>query len=185
MGIIMKTAICALICLSAVGYAAEDEKVNEGQDFEHEFMQGMENGFFLRDQENAHKEYECADLRQNEKMKATMGQIISGLTLILSFVGNELITKMLGIIEFALNQMTTLGATVSDYPGSSYCSGLLFGIHGSRLLVGMAKKFLGMIDAMEKYGKRENAKMRGIPEELVAEKANYEADRMKKDEEFM
>ena len=39
----MKSAVCALIFLSAVGFAAEEEKVEdpkttEGQDFENEFM---------------------------------------------------------------------------------------------------------------------------------------------------
>merc|ERR1711971_556123 len=120
-------------------------------------MQGLENGFFLRDQENAHRQYECPDLRQNEQIKQTMGNIISGLTMLLSFVGNEIISSFLQVIEFALQNMVTLGALANDYTGSSYCSGLLFGVHGTRLLVGIAKKFLGMIDAMESFSKKQHS----------------------------
>ena len=55
----MKVLLLLVSCLLLSSIQAD--QVMEGEDFKGEFFQGMETGFFLRDQPEGHREYECPD----------------------------------------------------------------------------------------------------------------------------
>ena len=62
----MFKTLCAFAFFAVFAKAQESTETNSGTDFESDFFQGMENGFFLRDDLTAYKEYECPDLIVNE-----------------------------------------------------------------------------------------------------------------------
>ena len=45
-----------------------------------------------------------------------------------------------------VNSIISLVATTDGYSGSEFCSGLLFGIHGSNMLLNIAKTFTQKIE---------------------------------------
>ena len=109
----------------------------------------MENGFFLRDNLEAHKEYECPDIVVPENMIKTLENIFSPVKMVLGLVNNEAYSKMWNIIETMMQSIIKLTATVHNYQGSEYCSGLLFGMHGSAMLVNIGKNILDMLDTID------------------------------------
>ena len=141
-------AISALLFLSIVIMAAETTD-KKGEDFNSDFFQGMENGFFLRDNLEAHKEYECPDLVVPENMIKTLENVFSPVKMVLGMVQNEAYSKMWNIVETMIQSIIKLTATVHNYPGSEYCSGLLFGMHGSAMLVSIGKNILDMLDTID------------------------------------
>ena len=53
----LQNLVLLIGCLMMVSVTAEQD----GVDYHGDFFQGMESGFFLRDTENGHREYECPD----------------------------------------------------------------------------------------------------------------------------
>ena len=45
-----------------------------------------------------------------------------------------------------VKSIINLVATTNDYSGSEFCSGLLFGIHGSNMLLHIAKSFVMKVE---------------------------------------
>ena len=141
----MIKTVCA-IALFAVFTKAEE---NEGTEFESDFFQGMENGFFLRDDLNAYKEYECPDLVLNESIYGQVNQVFAPIKMLLGLVNNDAYSQMWGIVELFISSIMKLSASVSGYQGSSYCSGLMFGMHGSHMLIEVGRGLLEFIDTIE------------------------------------
>ena len=59
----MKVLLSTIVILAGVF-------AQQGVDFENDFFQGMENGFFLREDLQAYKEYECPGLEHNDAQQA-------------------------------------------------------------------------------------------------------------------
>ena len=70
--------------------------------------------------------------------------------MILGMANNDLINKFWELVEVLVPTMVDLTATQNGYPGSEYCSGLMFGMHGSSLLIRLAKAVLNVVDAASK-----------------------------------
>ena len=70
--------------------------------------------------------------------------------MILGMANNDVINSFWNVIEVIVPSMVDLSATQNGYGGSEYCSGLLFGMHGSSLLIRMAKAVLNVVDAIGK-----------------------------------
>ena len=157
-------AISALLFLAVVTFAAETE-VKKGEDFNSDFFQGMENGFFLRDNLEAHKEYECPDIVVPENMIKTLENVFSPVKMVLGLVNNEAYSKMWNIIETMIQSIIKLTATVHNYQGSEYCSGLLFGMHGSAMLVSIGKNILDMLDTIDSMKNKEAIKQPVVSKE--------------------
>ena len=60
-------ALCFVLC--GFAYAEEEQ---QGEDFNGEFFQGMETGFFLRDNPQGYKDYECPDLPIDRSIQETL-----------------------------------------------------------------------------------------------------------------
>ena len=111
----MKTVLIALL-LAVVFVAAEDEKTDDvTKEYQSEFMQGMENGFFLRDQVDAHKEYECPDAAVKEQFATTINSVLGPVKMILSLAGNEVITAFWEVIEHLMTYIIKLSGSVQGY----------------------------------------------------------------------
>ena len=69
--------------------------------------------------------------------------------MLLGLVNNETFVQMWGIIELFTNSIMKLSASVSGYSGSEYCSGLMFGMYGSHMLIEVGRGLLEFIDTIE------------------------------------
>ena len=57
---------------------------------------------------------------------------------------SPLITRSFELTELFMREIIYLQGSVGElYTGSSYCSGLLFGINGGRLMIGLGNAFTG------------------------------------------
>ena len=59
------------LCIVLCGVALAEEE-QQGEDFNGEFFQGMETGFFLRDTPQGYKDYECPDLPIDRSIQETL-----------------------------------------------------------------------------------------------------------------
>ena len=120
-----------LSCMLATSVLAEDD----GIDYQGEFFQGMESGFFLRDTENGHREYDCPDpILKNDALKK-VNQVLGPVQMLLNLTDNDFIKSAFRSIDTIVNAVFQIMASVDDYPGSEFCSGLLFGVSGSNLIL--------------------------------------------------
>lgn len=55
----------ALIALFTLAFTATQATAEEGVSFDDEFLQGMETGFFMRNNEEGYLDYECPELILN------------------------------------------------------------------------------------------------------------------------
>ena len=63
----------------------------------------MESGFFLRDQENGHREYECPDARVDWEKLNKVNKIMGPVVMLLEAMNNDLITTAASSIETIIN----------------------------------------------------------------------------------
>ena len=69
--------------------------------------------------------------------------------MLLGLVNNDSYVQMWGIVEMFISSIMKLSASVSGYSGSTYCSGLMFGMHGSHMLIEVGRGLLEFIDTIE------------------------------------
>jgi len=157
MKLIILAAISTLFA-SANAEAATAEEL----DFHNEFFQGMESGFFLRDTPDAYKDYECPDLAvDTDKLKVIQAFFVP-VQMVLNMLQIDSVTTILNGIEVFVSSILSLQATVRGYPGSEFCSGVLFGIHGSNLLLNVGKV---VVVEFEKVQNEVKSKLKGLPQE--------------------
>ena len=138
--------IIASVCLtSRVVFAQED-----GVDFNGDFFQGMESGFFLRDTENGHREYDCPDPKTNNDALKKINSVLGPVQMLLNLVENDFITVAFKSIDIVVNSVFNIIAAVDGYGGSEFCSGLLFGIAGSNLVLSLGRNLMEQMDNIEK-----------------------------------
>ena len=137
-------ATFVLIAVLAVLAVAQGDK----NDFEMEFFQGMESGFFLRDKPDGYKDYECPVLAVDQDALNFMGQITTPLSMAVALLQNEYANTLVEAIKVFFNAAINLQAIILGYPGSVFCTGLLFGIHGSKLLINIGKTVTKRMDSI-------------------------------------
>ena len=105
----------------------------------------MEDGFFLRDDPTAHKKYECPDPYVDKDKIKLMQALFTPVELALGMFNKDSFLGAWKAIEVFIEAIVNLQAAVTGYPGSDFCSGLLFGVHGSRVLLDVGKVILDNI----------------------------------------
>ena len=139
----MKAAL-ALLLMTVVMVVAETE--SQGEDFNGEFFQGMETGFFMRDQPQAYKDYDCVPLNVDSEATDTLNKFFVPIEMLLGLLKDEEISQTFKLVQVMVNSVMNLVAAVDDYSGTEFCSGLFFGIHGSNMLLGIAKVFVQKLE---------------------------------------
>ena len=134
-------------------------------DFNGEFFQGMESGFFLRDNPDGHREFDCPDAALHTDDYLKFQQFWAPVQMIVNFLDNEIVRTTVGSIEVFIDSVFKLLGSVRDYQGSQFCSGVLFGMQGSRMILNVGKKIGEQIDTIHENMQRDRARARGIPKE--------------------
>ena len=129
-------------CLATLSFATE-----EGIDFNGDFFQGMESGFFLRDTQNGHREYECPDPKTDTDALKKVNGILGPVQMLLNMMDNDDIKTLFRSIDSIVNGVFAIIAAVDDYPGSEFCSGLLFGVSGSNLILQLGREIVTGMDS--------------------------------------
>ena len=132
---VQSTLLLLLGCLLVSTAFAQD-------DYNGEFFQGMESGFFLRDTENGHREYDCPDATLNNDALKKVSSILGPVQMLLGLANNEIISNAFKSIDTIVNYSFQIIASVDGYKGSEFCSGLLFGVAGSNLVLQLGREIL-------------------------------------------
>ena len=77
--------ICFILCVSV--YA--EEEAQQGEDFNGEFFQGMETGFFLRDTPQGYRDYECPDLPIDRSIQDTLQKFFVPIEMLLGLLNDD------------------------------------------------------------------------------------------------
>ena len=134
-------AICFALFFTGVRAEEADDSA-EKNDFATDFFQGMESGFFLRDKPDGYKDYDCPELAVDTDTMKVIQSVLTPIQMAVNMLNNDIANTIFSAIETFINSVLSLQATVRGYPGSEFCSGLLFGIHGSNLLLKIGKTFM-------------------------------------------
>ena len=59
------------------------------QDYESEFLQGLESGFFLRDKPDGYKDYDCPELVVDKSVMDQVNQILTPVQLAVQMLNNK------------------------------------------------------------------------------------------------
>ena len=136
----------ALVTLFVMAFALVAADEADGQDFNGEFFQGMEAGFFLRDNPDGYKDYDCLELNVDVDMITKLDQFFVPIEMLLGLLKNDEVTQTFKTVRVVIKSTMNLVTAVEDYKGTEFCSGLLFGIHGSSMLLNIAKTLVLKIE---------------------------------------
>ena len=137
-----------LVCLFAPLQVRADAQDLNKNDFNGEFLQGMESGFFLRDTPDGHKEFDCPDPVLHSEAYKKFQQFWAPVQMLVNFLDNEIVRTTVGSIEVFIDSVFKLIGSTKDYPGSKFCSGVLFGMQGSSMLLKVGYNIGLQIDAI-------------------------------------
>ena len=117
-------------------------------DFENEFFQGMESGFFLRDTPDGYKEYDCPDIAVDPEQVQTVNSFVQPVIMAVKLLKKPIFEQVVEAIQGFLEEVMFLQALFSNYKGTEFCGGILFGIHGSKLMMGLVRAVFSAADSM-------------------------------------
>ena len=143
-------ALVALL-LPSNTQAQVDVPIEDIFDNDSEFMRGFETGLFLRTKGGTIDEYGCAvrEVKKKDKMKEAFEMIKSNIDIARASV------QMDPVIDNALKIVVDIMDTLTYYQTllskeglkqlDQYCTGMVFGLHGSQLLVKMANTLINPV----------------------------------------
>ena len=86
--------------------------------------------------------------------------------MLLGLLKNDEITQTFKTVRVVVKSVMSLVTVADDYQGTEFCSGLLFGIHGSAMLLNIAKTMVLKIEGVMKDIDRMN-KATGGPKKSI------------------
>ena len=153
----MKVIVLIVSCLLLSTVTMAEQEVNGGTDYQGEFFQGMETGFFLRDTPDGHKEYECPEPSIDQDMIKKINAVLGPVQMLLKLAESDMLDLALRMVDTVVNSVFNIVGSIENYRGSEFCSGLLFGQAGSNLVLKLGRDIMMVnenIDNMAKKYKR-------------------------------
>jgi hypothetical protein len=131
--------IATLLATTAILASAEMTK----EEKDTSFFQGLENGFFMRNEKEGYKKYDCPDLVPNQDVLRRFHQHLAPAEMAINMIPkNEKIKEMYDGVMIFVDEIAYFNAISESYQGSDFCQGIMFGIHGSRLLIAAGEHML-------------------------------------------
>ena len=62
--------------------------------------------------------------------------------MLLGLMNNDIINQMLQTIKTIVGSVHTIIASIDNYEGSEFCSGLLFGVNGTNLILSLGREIM-------------------------------------------
>ena len=145
----MKAIVLIVSCLLLSTVTLAEQEMNEGMDYQGEFFQGMETGFFLRDTPDGHKEYECPEPSINNDFLKKVNAVLGPVQMLLKLAESDMLDLALRMVDTVVNQVFSIIGAIDGYRGSEFCSGLLFGQAGSNLVLKLGRDIMEANDFVE------------------------------------
>ena len=90
----MKAVLALFVMATALfGTTIAAEGESAGEDFNGEFFQGMETGFFLRDTPQGYKDYDCPELPVDRDLQETLNKFFVPIEMLLGLLKDETIKQ--------------------------------------------------------------------------------------------
>ena len=139
--------VLLISCLLSTSVFAQDD-----DDFNGEFFQGMESGFFLRDTDNGHREYECPDPIMDTALLAQINKFLGPVQALLGMTEQDMIIMAVDSLDTIIKAVVEIeGVITPKYRGSEFCQGLVFGSAGTNLVLKLGKIILAGVDTVALY----------------------------------
>ena len=104
-----------------------------------EFMEGFETGVYLRDEENALKDYSCPPGVTENVLINKLGSLVTPMKLASTMMKDSKLDSIINTIEVFTGSLSGLMAVFQgSYDGGDFCSGLIFGKEGTNMLFKLA-----------------------------------------------
>ena len=84
-------------------------------DFNGDFFQGMESGFFLRDTMDGHREYDCPDPNVDNDSLKKVNSIMGPIRMLLNMVDNDYIKTIFDSLDMIISSTFGLLAIFDGY----------------------------------------------------------------------
>ena len=139
------TSLVLIVSFLLVATVSGEEKVEE-DNFKGEFFQGMETGFFMREAKDGHHEYECPDPSLSNEIFNKVTTVFGPVQMLLNMAKNEKLNLGLRMLDTLLKNVFGLISAIEGYRGSEFCSGILFGVAGSNLVLKLGRDIMELID---------------------------------------
>lgn len=105
-------------------------------------MQGLEQGFFLRNDLEGYKQFDCPELVVDQEAQKRFNQVLTPAEMMINMSNNEGMKDMWDGIMLFVNEVAAFQAIIDNYSGSDFCQGVQFGVHGARLVIAGGKHML-------------------------------------------
>ena len=79
-------------------------------------------------------------------LQETLNKFFVPIEMLLGLLKDDTIKQTFATVQVVVSSIINLVAATDGYAGSEFCSGLLFGIHGSNMLLNVAKTFTQKIE---------------------------------------
>ncbi len=140
----MKTILLATSLIIAAIAADEAPKADAPDNYMEEFMSGFDVGFFWRKTPEKLKETDCPGPMVDKAFQKINDQIMTPVGVLVKMFKSPMLERTWELTDFFMkDNLLLIGSVGYRYKGSAYCSGLLFGVHGGRLLVNVAQAITG------------------------------------------
>lgn len=126
-------------CLYATAANADDQTKEEKDE---SFLQGLEQGFFLRNDDDGYKQFDCPELHVDASFQKRFNQVLAPAELMVGMSDNDQMKSMWDGVSLFIQEVAAFQAIIDNYQASDFCQGVQFGVHGSRLIVAGGKHIL-------------------------------------------
>ena len=110
-----------------------------------DFIVGFESGIFVRDDDNAFDDYSCDKPEIEKTFIHKMNSFVQPMKLMAGFSNDIWIEKMVTSVDKFINSLGNIVFVFSgQYDGGEFCSGLIFGKYGAKMLTEIADHLFKM-----------------------------------------
>ncbi len=135
------------VVISACSAACLSQVTNAAVNFNADFINGFETGVFVRDDPKAFKDYSCEKPKSNSSLASTVKQMQAPIALMKNMITDKEMKSVATSVEMFIAGILDLeNVFIGDYDGGDFCSGMVFGRSGSKILVDIARKFSSIPD---------------------------------------
>ena len=104
-----------------------------------DFIVGFESGIFVRDDDNAFDDYSCDKPKIEMTFIHTMNSFVQPMKIMAGFSQDLMVEKMVNSVDKFINSIGNIFFVFSgQYDGGEFCSGLIFGKYGAKMLTEIA-----------------------------------------------
>ena len=75
-----------------------------------------------------------------------MNEVINPVKMMLGLMNDDSVNTMLEIIQTFLDELFKIQGATFNYTGSEFCAGVLYGIHGARIIIQVGHKMVTMME---------------------------------------